>query len=475
LNLDQPSRRSELRSLGCIVLLLLGLAGDARSAAAQRYSLAADDRALLEDVSHRAFRYFWEQADPNTGLVLDRARADGSPHDEIHRRIASIAATGFALTALCIAAERGWIEPRVARERVRATLRFFSDRAPQEHGWFYHWMDVSTGERAWNSEVSSIDTALLLAGALTAKQAFSKDADIVRLATRIYERTDFLWMQNGSPVFLTHGWKPESGFLNSLWDDYSEETLLYLLAIGSPTHPISPRAWWGWKRTWINYDGYSYLAGAVPLFIHQYSHAWVDFRGLVERHPPHIDYFDNSVIATRAQRAFCIDLSKEFPGYSDNVWGITASDSIRGYVAWGGPPRDPAIDGTVVPCAAGGSLMFTPEISLAALKEMKNRFGATIYRKYGFVDAFNPGTGWTDTDVIGIDVGIMLLSAENLRSGSVWRWFMRNPEIPRALRLVGLVPEHPGRRRPRQQSSSLGPSINQTILEIFSNNTFDLW
>jgi hypothetical protein len=406
------------------------------------YSLSRADNAFLEDLSHRAFLYFWEQADPTTGLVLDRARADGSAIDENHRGVASIAATGFGLTALCIAASRGWVEPRAARERARATLAFFGERAPREHGWFYHWMDASTGERRWNSELSSIDTALLLGGVLTARQYFRDDKEIVRLATRIYDDIDFRWMQNGHPALLSHGWKPEIGFLSSMWDTYSEHTILYLLAIGSQMHPITPQSWRGWRRDWIKYAGFSYMSGAPPLFIHQYSQAWVDYRGLREKSLPNINFFENSIAATRAHRAFCLDLAKEFPGYTENIWGITASDSANGYLAWGGPPRDPKIDGTVVPCAAAGSLMFTPDICLPALRAMQEKFGGSdkkIWGRYGFVDAFNPNTGWVNPDVIGIDVGITLLSAENLRSGNVWRWFMRNAEIPRAMRMVGLV------------------------------------
>ncbi|HYY41491.1 MAG TPA: glucoamylase family protein, partial [Pyrinomonadaceae bacterium] len=187
----------------------------------------------------------------------------------------------------------------------------------------------------------------------------------------------------------------------------------------------------------ITYTGYTYITGG-PLFIHQYTHAYVDFRGRRESWYPFTDYFANSVAATRAHRQFCLDLAREFPGYSANVWGISASDSAKGYVAWGGPPRDPAIDGTVVPYAAAGSLMFTPDISLPALRTMRAQYGATVYGRYGFADAFNPTTGWVDPDVIGIDLGITLLGAENLRTGNVWRWFMANPELPRALRLVGL-------------------------------------
>ncbi|MGI8783296.1 MAG: glucoamylase family protein [Acidobacteriota bacterium] len=400
--------------------------------------LAASDGAFLEGLSRRSFRYFWEQADPRTGLVRDRARTDASPHNESHRNVASIAATGFGLTALCIAAERRWIGRDEARERVHNTLIFFANRAHHKHGWFYHWMNAVTGERVWQSEVSSIDTALLLGGVLTARQYFRDDAEIVRLGTKIYERIDFQWMLNGHPALLSHGWKPEIGFLKNRWEDYSEQTILYLQAIGSPTYPLQPRSWHAWKRSWFTYKSFRYLHRHPPLFIHQYSHAWVDYRRRRDSKSPHIDYFENSITATKAHRQFCLDLAKEFPGYSPNVWGITASDSAKGYVAWGGPPRHPAIDGTVAPCAAGGSLMFTPEISLPALREMRERFGDKIYGRYGFADAFNPTTGWVGPDVIGIDVGITLLSAENLRSGKVWEWFMRNSEIIYALEQVGL-------------------------------------
>ncbi|HEV2915138.1 MAG TPA: glucoamylase family protein [Pyrinomonadaceae bacterium] len=400
---------------------------------------SARDEVFLEDLSRRAFLYFAEHADPQTGLVLDRVHSDGREHNEHepNYNIASSAATGFGLTALCIAAERGWMTRADARERVLTTLRFYAERADQVHGWFYHWMDKTTGERRWKSEISSIDTALLLGGVLTVRQYFKRDAEIVRLATMIYERVDFPWMLNGHPTLLSHGWRPETGFLKPRWDAYSEHAILQLLAIGSPTHPITPGAWRAWSRERITYAGYTYLTGG-PLFVHQYSHAWVDFRGRREAWYPYTDYFANSVAATRAHKAFCLSLSSEFPGYTENIWGITASDSARGYVAWGGPPRDPAIDGTVVPSAAGGSLQFTPDISLPALRAMHEKFGDRIYGRYGFTDAFNPNTGWIGPDVIGINVGIILLSAENLRTGNVWRWFMRNPELPRAMRLVGL-------------------------------------
>jgi len=400
---------------------------------------SAADEHFIDDLERRSFAYFWQQADPLTGLVPDRARMDGSPLDPDHQNVGSIAATGFGLTALCIAAERNWVTKAEARDRARHTLQFFANQAFHEHGWFYHWLDVKSGQRRWKSEVSSIDTALLLAGVLTVRQCFQDAPEIPGLATKIYERVDFGWMLNQHPHLLAHGWKPESGFLKPRWDTYSEDTILYLLAVGSPTHPIPAGSWQALWRDRYRYQGYSYFTTiGVPLFMHQYAHAWIDYRNQRETKGDRIDYFKNSVNATLAHRAFCINLAHDFPAYGPNVWGITASDSAKGYLAWGGPPRDPAIDGTVVPSAAGGSLMFTPELAEAGLRTMREKFGDRIYGRYGFVDAFNPKTGWVDPDVIGINAGIILLSAENSRSGSVWRWFMRNREIPRAMGLVGL-------------------------------------
>src|SRR5215471_11516473 len=432
-------------------ILILALVGQFVSPAFAQKGFSPRDQQFLEDLQHRSFQYFWDQAAAPTGIVLDRTRATGAPVDENHRTVGSIAATGFGLTALCIAAEHSWVKRSAARERVRTTLRFFADRALQEHGWFYHWMDVNTGERRWKSEVSSIDTALLLAGMLTARQYFQEDAEIARLAKGIYERIDFPWMLNGHPTLLSMGWRPETGFIKSRWDNYSEHMILYLMAIGSPTHPITPAAWYAWKRNWNHYAGYHFL-GTTPLFTYQYSHAWVDFRGRREIRDERINYFQNSIKATLAHRQFCIDLAPEFPAYDPNVWGISASDSVKGYVAWGGPPRNPAIDGTVVPYASAGSLMFIPQLALAAVKTLRAKYGTKIYGKYGFVDAFNPNTGWVNQDVIGIDLGITLLSAENSRSRNLWRWFMKNPEIVKAMALAGLKPYAPATMRPTRRA-----------------------
>ncbi len=410
---------------------------EAPKAATPTARVSTEDDAFLEDLQRKTFQFFWDHSSPKTGLTLDRSCTDGTPPPpgETHHKVASIASTGFALSGYCLAAARGWVTSEQARTRTRNTLDFFANRQEHKNGWFYHFVDQDTGARRWQSEISSIDTALLLGGVLTVKNCFSDDKEIVRLADSIYRRVDFQWMLNGDPYLLSHGGRPEAGWISNRWNDYSEQMILYLLAIGSPTSPIPARSWYAWERTWQQYADYRYLAAVSPLFIHQFSHAWVDFRGRRERRPPYVDYFDNSVRATRAQRQFFIDvLSKEFPQYGANIWGLTASDYQGGYIAWGAPPRHPATDGSVVPCAPAGSLMFTPDITLAALKEMKAQYGDRVYGRYGFADAFNPHNNWVNRDVIGIDLGITLISLEILRSGKVWHWFMQNDEIRRAMR-----------------------------------------
>ncbi len=424
------------RILALLLALTAGVAWSEVRLLPEPPPLGPADQAFLETLSRRAFLFFWEQAEPRTGLVRDRSRPDGASYGPGHAFVGSVAATGFGLTALCIAAERGWVSRDAARERVRATLRFVAARLPHVNGWYYHFVDVRTGLRAWNSEVSSIDTALLLAGVLTARQAFADDPELVRLGRGIYDRVDFRWMLAGHRTLLSHGWRPETGFIPSRWDTCSEHALLYLLALGSRTSALPPGSWTAWRRPSVSFGPWRFFSGA-PLFSHQYSHAWVDFRGLRETRPPHTDWFANSAAATRAHRAFCASLAGEFPAYSRDLWGITASDGPRGYIAWGGPPRDPTIDGTVVPCAAGGSLMLAPDVALPALRTMRRRFGDRVWGRYGFVDAFHPTSGWNSNSVLGIDQGITLLSAENLRSGLVWRLFMRNPEPRLALTRAG--------------------------------------
>ena len=425
--------------------------------------LSDQDRAFLEDLERRSVLYFWEQADRSTGLVLDRASADGGAAKGPSRDIASIAATGFGLTAICLGTEHGWIPRDQAMERVRTTLDFLANKADAEHGWFYHWMSASSGERRWDSETSSVDTAFLLGGVLTCGAYFSKDPEISRLAKEIFERVDFQWMLNGDPLLLSHGWKRGKGFLKFKWDFYSEASMLYLLAIGSPTHPINQESWYAWQRPYYSYNSYDFISGG-PLFTHQYSHAWVDFRNRRDR--GFIDFYRNSINATRANRAYCVNLNDDLPNtFGPQIWGITASDGPKGYRIYGEIKAFEPVDGTVAPSAAGGSLMFTPDISIPALRDIRERYGDRVYGRYGFVDGYNPTLKWFDTDVVGIDVGVTLLSAENLLTGNVWRWFMSNDAISRGMDLAGFSspPSPPESPAPEKKKTTTAKPLHKRV------------
>jgi hypothetical protein len=386
---------------------------------------------LMDDIEQAAYRYFWEQADPNTGLVKDRALAAGNDTSTL----SSIAATGFGLTGLCIADQRGYGDGAAISARVANALDFLLNAMPNVNGFFYHFVDVSTGARAGTSEVSSIDSAILLCGVLTCREHFS-DPQITSMAAQIYERVNWPWMLNGGATF-SQGWTPENGFLTTRWDTYSELMMLYLLAIGSTTNPVPPSTWQAWSRPTLTYDGLTYITSNAPLAIHQYSHAWFNFQG---RKDAYADYFQNSITATQAHLLFCLSLASQFPDYMDNLWGITSSDSEDGYVEWGGPPKIGPIDGTVVPCATAGSLPFEFAQCIQVLRWIRGTYPAA-WQRYGFVDAFNPLTGWYDQDVVGIDVGITMLMAENQRTSFVWDTFMQNPEAANAMSLVGFQPD----------------------------------
>lgn len=389
-----------------------------------------DDVWLLEGLERAAHLYFWEQANPQTGLVKDRCNVRVADRGVV----ASIAATGFGLTALCIAESRGYLTYPQARDRVLATLRFLWKKLPNHRGFFYHFAHVDTGERQWDSEVSSVDTAILLCGILTSSRYFYTQ-EIGELANSIFNRVDWSWLSEDTSL-LAHGWMPELGFLPYRWDGYSELMMMYLLGMGSSSHPLPEEAWKSWKRTVFEYDGMRYIGAFAPLFIHQYSQAWFDFRN---KRDHYADYFQNSIIATTVHRRFCLDLAKQFPDYSEDLWGISASDSAHGYVAWGGPPALGPIDGTVTPSAAGGSLPFLPRECLRVLLNMKNRYGDRIWSRYGLVNAFNPLKKWYDTDVVGIDTGITMMMAENARTGLIWNTFMKCPEAKRGMERAGFV------------------------------------
>ena len=390
------------------------------------------DEQLLEEIERAAFRFFWEQAHPQTGLIKDRASVSGTDTYDV----ASIASIGFGLTALCIADSRGYMASDDVKARVKLTLNSMLNMAAGYNGFFFHFLDWSNGKRMWSSELSSIDTSVLMCGVLTARQYFINDPDIPDLATQLYDAVNWPWMQNNGDA-LSMGWKPESGFLTTRWDHYCELMMIYLLGIGSTTYPLSPDTWNSWTRPVYTYSGYTYISAGDPLFTHQFSHAWFDFR---KQRDAYTNYFDNSVTATKAHKAFCQSLRVTYSDYSDSLWGITASDSLQGYTAWGGPPATGQIDGSVVPCAPGGSIPFQYGDCMKVLRNIRNSY-PTAWTRYGYTDVFNPLKNWYNPDVIGIDVGITMLMAENQRTGFVWKYMMQNPEAVKAMQLAGFHPE----------------------------------
>jgi hypothetical protein len=446
---QKRSRRTVLRQLSCMSLtlswaqstILAGLGQEPDNKPQSQHQpqpanpplpalISAQDDQFLDELERASFLFFWEQANPQTGLTKDRCNV----RTQDTSLAASIASTGFGLTSICIADQRGFISHSAARVRVVQALSFLWHKLPTHRGFFYHFANLNTGERMWDSEVSSADTAILLCGVLTCRQHFA-DKDIDQLAHAIFDRVEWTWLSEDTSL-LSHGWTPELGFIPSRWDLYSELMMIYLLGMGSSSHPLTKDAWLAWKRTIFEYDGERYIGSFAPLFVHQYSQAWFDFRHKRDRYA---DYFQNSVVATDVHRRFCVDLNPQYPDYSNALWGITASDSARGYVVWGGPPAMGPIDGTVVPAAAGGSLPFLPDATMRVLRTIRDHY-PSAWSRYGFIDAFNPLTNWYDTDVIGIDTGIILLMAENLRSSFVWDTFMKNPEAQRGMAAAGFQP-----------------------------------
>lgn len=433
---------------------------------------AARVEALLDTLEDRTFAFFWERGDARTGLVPDRWPTPS---------FSSIAAVGFGLTAYPIGVERGLVTRSEAAERVLNTLRFFY-QLPQGptaagiggyHGFFYHFLDMSAGLRYQTVELSTIDTALLLAGVLFCQQYFDGSGDIessVRAyADSLYRRTDWSWAQARAPL-IAMGWTPESGFHALDWRGYNEAMLVYLLALGSPTHPIGTDAWSAWTATytWGQYYGQSYV-GFAPLFGHQYTATWVDFRGIADPYMRShgIDYFENGRRATLAQRGYATANPAGWVGYGTDVWGLSASDGpadvtlpvngtsrrFFGYAARGAAYTEVRDDGTITPTAAGGSIAFAPEIVGPALVAMRERYGDDLFNRYGYVDAFNPtwkwtspaaahgrvvaGKGWFDVDYLGIDQGPILAMIANHRSELVWKYMRRSPYIVQGLRRAG--------------------------------------
>ncbi len=426
----KPSRRELLKwaGMGLAIAPLAGSMALGRGITSSGTSYERTDEELLDEIQQAAFRFFWNETDPRTGQIKDRALLNGTDT----RTMSSIAATGFGLTSLCIGDTRGYARTADITNRVRTTLRFIYNELQGEHGFYYHFVDMSSGQRWRKCELSSVDTSLLLCGVLTARQYFA-EGEINDLATKIYNRVDWPWMLNKGYAF-SMGWRPESGFIRSRWDHYGEMMMIYLLGIGSPTNPVSPETWKSFSRPKVTYDGITYIAGKDPLFTHQYSHAWFDFRN---KEDAYTNYFENSILATKAHKQFCLSLKNKFGNCCDDLWGITASDSVKGYTAWGGPPVIGHIDGSIVPCAAGGSVPFLYEDCMQVLRTIRGKYSQKAWGLYGYVDAFNPTTGWYDSDVLGIDVGITMVMIENYRTALAWQTFMQNPEAESAMLKAG--------------------------------------
>jgi hypothetical protein len=434
------------------------------------YRVTKEQQEFLERLQRDTFGYFWDASGAN-GLTSDRFPS---------LDVSSVAAIGFALTSYPIAVENGWVTRTQAADRTLSTLQFLwlARQGPERQGvigykgFFYHFLDPRTGYRAGESELSTIDTALLMAGVLSVQAFFDRpedsEATIRSLADQLYRRVDWAWaLSPKHPPLLSMGWTPEEGYLQFDWQGYNEGMLLYLLALGSPTHPIDPRSWDAWTSTyrWDASDGFPRVAFG-PLFGHQYTHVWVDFRGIQDQYMRSrgIDYFVNSTRATYANRAYCIANPSKWIGYDEVIWGLTASDGpwkqsngvaptatappnpFHAYWARGAGP-DHRDDGTIAVTAAGGSVAFAPELAIPTLLQFHTRFGDRLYGKYGFKDAFNltfaeaptAKPGWFDDQYIAIDQGPILLMIENFLTGRVWQLTKSNRYFRAGLARAGFT------------------------------------
>jgi hypothetical protein len=458
------------------VVLYAALVGCA-AGVARSPSRAGDARvqAFVDSLQRRTFDFFWETTNPGNGLAPDRW-----PNPPF----ASIAAIGFALTAYPIGVEHQWISRADAAERTVTTLRFLW-RLPQgadtagfggDHGFFYHFLDMETGLRHAKTELSSIDTALLLAGALVVQQYFNgsddRETSIRAYADSLYRRVEWSYFLREQRPLITMAWRPERGFGPHAYRGYDEAMILYVLALGSPTHPIEPEAWSAFASTyeWAEFYGFAHL-NFPPLFGHQYSHVFIDFRGIQDPYmrARGIDYFENSRRATLSQRQYAIANPGKWADYGPEIWGLTASDGptdttvmiagiarrFRGYWARGAAAPYVNDDGTIAPTAAGASIPFAPELTMRALVAMRERYGDDLYARYGFLDAFNvtlrdttvrlrrgrtvQGKGWFDDNYLGIDQGPIVAMIENHRTGLIWELMKTNPYIVRGLCRAGFA------------------------------------
>lgn len=422
-----------------------------------------------EELSKRTFHFFWDLADKNAQI----------PDRWPNLAFSSVAATGFGFSAYLVGVERGWITRQEAAERVLKSLEVLyqlpqgpaAEGVAGYRGFYYHFLDHQKSLRFKDVELSTIDSGLLLAGILSCQTYFDANTPIEeairKTADLIYRRVEWDWMLNANQR-ISMGWKPEIGFLQAEWFGYTEAMILYVLALGSPTHPIPAESWQSWCQNyiWDEFEGQEHV-NFGPLFGHQYSHVWIDFKGIQDAYmrAKGIDYFENSRRATYANYAYCKRNPKKHTGYSEKTWGLTACDGpvdwlakhdpkrrciedwerFQGYSARGASTDYRVDDGVIAPTAAGGSVPFAPEICLPALKNMWESYYDSLVGQYGFKDAFCPSftacgqlpKGWFGQDYLGIDQGPILLMLENHRSGLIWNLMKRNPYIQRGLQRAG--------------------------------------
>ena len=388
------------------------------------FASTADRDKFLDKVERQAFDYFLNETNKDTGLTLNTTEP-GSP--------ATNAASGFTLSAMVIGAERGWISRDEAYKMCLKILTTFK-KMENFDGFTYHYFDINSGSRMWTSEVSCIDTALFLSGAITAGEYF-KGTGVSSLADELFKKVNWAWFLNNERT-LQMSWKPEKGFSGRI-DSFSEGIICYILAMGSPTHPIPKESWNSFTRPVSQYGGYKLIyVSDGSLFQYQFPLAWLDLR---DKHDRYADYWQNAIKAAKANKKYCLDNSDTFATYREGFWGLSASFSPDGYRNFGARPGRNKHNGTVAPYAVAGSIPLAPEFAIADYESMYNRVSAAV-KKYGLTDAFNIDRRWASEYYISIDQGLTLLMIENYRTGLIWKYFMRNAYVKRGVEAAGFVP-----------------------------------
>jgi len=405
------------------------------------------DWKLLDDASHRAFNYFVERSHPTTGFTKDRSR-NFTEQDTDEHFVASIASTGFALSAYAVGVHRGWMTRAEAIKVTRKTLNSMLTIGPKEHGWYYHWQNWATGAREWKSEVSTIDSAIFFCGMLLNERALN-DPQITAMSKKIMSAVDWKFMLNNggtkpSKQTISMGWSPEGGFINAEWGELSENAGLYLLMLGTDDS-VPASTWTAFQRKKATAYGQTCLTGG-PLFLHQMSQIFFDFKN--KRDSLGYDYWANARVVTLLQRQYSIENPKHFKGYGKDIWGLSACDvkdgyGVQGFPGWGDD------NGTLAAPAALASMMFTPRESMAAANAFYKQY-RRAYGRFGFSSGINPSLDWHSQDMIGIDQGQMMLGIENARDGFPNKTFMTHPIAQKGMARAGfrVTQEGPAEKRP---------------------------